>query len=130
MPPSHRRARADRCEPRPREDEEGHRVCADGVSDLPREEGFSLQGNAKTMEGRQHPNRDGQFRYINEQARAFQQAGDPVISVDCKKKELVGPGVVTLVGRGGMVLWLVVSGWDRSCRPRCRRTRGTGTRSR
>ena len=70
---------------------QGHRVCADVVGDLLREEGFSLQGNAKTMEGRQHPDRDGQFRYINEQAREFQQAGDPVISVDCKKKELVGP---------------------------------------
>jgi hypothetical protein len=70
---------------------QGHRVSADVVGDLLREEGFSLQGNAKTIEGKQHPDRDGQFRYINEQARAFQQAGDPVISVDCKKKELVGP---------------------------------------
>jgi hypothetical protein len=43
------------------------------------------------VEGRQHPDRDGQFHYINEQARVFQRAGDPVISVDCKKKELVGP---------------------------------------
>jgi hypothetical protein len=43
------------------------------------------------MEGKQHPDRDGQFGYINEQARTFQQAGDPVISVDRKKKELVGP---------------------------------------
>jgi transposase len=70
---------------------QGHRVSADTVGDLLREEGFSLQGNAKTMEGKQHPDRDGQFGYINEQARTFQQAGDPVISVDCKKKELVGP---------------------------------------
>lgn len=70
---------------------QGHRVSADVVGDVLREEGFSLQGNAKTMEGKQHPDRDGQFRHINEQARTFQQAGDPVISVDCKKKELVGP---------------------------------------
>jgi hypothetical protein len=70
---------------------QGHRVSADVVGDLLREEGFSLQGNAKTIEGKQHPDRDGQFRYINEQARGFQTAGDPVISVDCKKKELVGP---------------------------------------
>lgn len=70
---------------------QGLRVSADVVGDVLREEGFSLQGNAKTIEGTQHPDRDGQFRHINEQATAFQQAGDPVISVDCKKKELVGP---------------------------------------
>src|SRR3954453_6360321 len=69
---------------------QGHRVCADTVGDLLREEGFSLQANAKTLEGRQHPDRDTQFRYINEQAKAYQDTGDPVISVDTKKKELVG----------------------------------------
>src|SRR5215472_13930294 len=68
----------------------GHRVSADTVSRLLRAEGFSLQGNAKTIEGRQHPDRDGQFGYINTQAAAFQAAGDPVISVDAKKKEQVG----------------------------------------
>jgi transposase len=68
----------------------GHKVSADTVGDLLREEGFSLQGNAKTIEGAQHPDRDAQFRYISGQARAFQDAGDPVISVDTKKKELVG----------------------------------------
>ena len=69
---------------------QGHKVSADTVGDLLREEGFSLQGNAKTTEGTQHPDRDAQFRYISEQARACQVAGDPVISVDTKKKELVG----------------------------------------
>jgi transposase len=69
----------------------GHRISADTVGDLLREEGFSLQGNAKTIEGRQHPDRDGQFRYINEQAKSHQDAGDPVVSVDTKKKEIVGP---------------------------------------
>ena len=69
---------------------QGHKVSADTVGDLLREEGFSLQGNAKTIEGRQHPDRDAQFRYINEQVKAHQAAGDPVISVDTKKKELVG----------------------------------------
>jgi len=69
---------------------QGHKVSADTVGDLLREEGFSLQGNAKTIEGAQHPDRDAQFRYISEQARAHQEAGDPVISVDTKKKELVG----------------------------------------
>ena len=68
----------------------GHRVGADTVGDLLREEGFSLQGNAKTIEGARHPDRDAQFGYISEQVRARQQAGDPVVSVDTKKKELVG----------------------------------------
>jgi transposase len=69
---------------------QGHKVSADTVRDLLHEQGFSLQGNAKTIEGRQHPDRDAQFRYINEQAAAHQDAGDPVISVDTKKKEQVG----------------------------------------
>ena len=68
----------------------GHRVGPDTVHTLLRSQGFSLQGNAKTLEGRQHPDRDAQFRYINEQARAFAAAGDPVVSVDAKKKEQVG----------------------------------------
>src|ERR1700750_2736099 len=46
---------------------QGHKVSAETVGDLLREEGFSLQGNAKTVEGRRHPDRDAQFRYINEQ---------------------------------------------------------------
>src|SRR5881392_311130 len=69
---------------------QGHRIGADTVGDLLRAEGFSLQGNAKTIEGQRHPDRDAQFRYINEQARAHQGTGDPVISVDTKKKELAG----------------------------------------
>src|SRR3974390_2539451 len=69
---------------------QGHKVSADTVADLLRAEGFSLEGNAKTVEGAQHPDRDAQFRYISEQARAHQDADDPVISVDTKKKELVG----------------------------------------
>jgi transposase len=68
----------------------GHKVSADTVGELLRAEGFSLQGNAKTIEGAQHPDRDAQFRYISGQARAHQDAGEPVISVDTKKKELVG----------------------------------------
>ncbi|MGW3974936.1 ISAzo13 family transposase [Streptomyces ardesiacus] len=69
---------------------QGHRVSADTVAGLLREEGFSLQANTKTLEGAQHPDRDAQFRYLNEQARGHRDAGDPVISVDSKKKELIG----------------------------------------
>jgi transposase len=70
---------------------QGHRICADTVGDLLREEGFSLQSNAKTLEGKQHPDRDAQFHYLNAQARNHQDSGAPVISVDTKEKELVGP---------------------------------------
>jgi hypothetical protein len=69
---------------------QGHRVGADTVGDLLRAEGFSLQGNAKTIEGQRHPDRDAQFRYINEQVKGHQGTADPVISVDTKKKELAG----------------------------------------
>jgi transposase len=69
---------------------QGHRVSAPTVGRLLREHGFSLQANAKTLEGRQHPDRDAQFRYINKQARQHQTAGQPVISVDAKKKEHLG----------------------------------------
>jgi len=54
------------------------------------EMGYSLQANVKTKEGAQHPNRDAQFRYINAEVKRFLRAGAPVISVDTKKKELVG----------------------------------------
>ncbi|MFF2520429.1 ISAzo13 family transposase [Streptomyces sp. NPDC058086] len=70
---------------------QGHRISADSVGDILREEGFSLQSNAKILEGKQHPDRDAQFHYLNERARDHQNGGDPVISVDTKKKELVGP---------------------------------------
>jgi hypothetical protein len=69
----------------------GHRVGPDTVARLLHEAGFSLQANAKTVEGAQHPDRDAQFGYLNEQAAEHLAAGDPVISVDTKKKELVGP---------------------------------------
>ncbi len=68
----------------------GHEVAARTVARLLGEAGYSLQGNAKSVEGKQHPDRDAQFRYISAQVVAFQAAGDPVISVDTKKKELVG----------------------------------------
>jgi hypothetical protein len=52
--------------------------------------GFSLQSNKKTKEGGEHPDRDAQFEHINTVAKDFLSSGDPVISVDCKKKELIG----------------------------------------
>jgi hypothetical protein len=69
---------------------QGHAVTARTVARLLAGAGYSLQGNAKTIEGRQHPDRDAQFRYINAQVTAFQADGSPVISVDAKKKENVG----------------------------------------
>src|SRR5664280_2727591 len=69
---------------------QGHPVSAPTVGRLLRENGFSLQGTAKTLEGEQHPDRDAQFRYINEQVKAHQDAGEPVVSVDAKKKEQLG----------------------------------------
>jgi hypothetical protein len=69
---------------------QGHRVSAGTVGDLLRGQGFSLQGNAKAIEGAAHPDRDAQFRYINGQVTERLAAGEPVISVDAKKKELVG----------------------------------------
>ena len=52
--------------------------------------GYSLQANRKTLEGK-HPDRDAQFNHINRRVRAFQRRRQPVVSVDTKKKELVGP---------------------------------------
>ena len=69
---------------------EGHPVSAPTVGRLLRDNGFSLQATAKTLEGAQHPDRDAQFTYINEQVKAHQDAGEPVISVDAKKKEQLG----------------------------------------
>jgi transposase len=69
---------------------QGHPVSAPTVGRLLRENGFSLQGTAKTLEGAQHPDRDAQFTYINEQVKTRQNAGEPVISVDAKKKEQLG----------------------------------------
>jgi len=69
---------------------QGHRVSAPTVGRLLRDNGFSLQGTAKTLEGAQHPDRNAQFTYINEQVKAHQAAGEPVISVDAKKKEQLG----------------------------------------
>ena len=68
----------------------GHKVCPKIVGNLLRGMGYSLQANSKTREGNQHIDRDAQFQYINTQAKTFLAANEPVISVDTKKKELVG----------------------------------------
>src|SRR6516162_829067 len=69
---------------------QGHKASPGTVADLLRGEGFSLQGNAKVLEGSWHPDRDAQFGYISGQAAGHMAAGQPVVSVDSKKKELVG----------------------------------------
>jgi len=68
----------------------GHPISSVTVGRCLEAMGFTLQANVKTREGPQHPNRDAQFGYLNRQVKAFRRAGDPVISVATKKKELVG----------------------------------------
>lgn len=67
----------------------GHQISSWTVGQLLPEMGYSLQATAKTVEGAQHPDRNAQFEYINRLAGERLAAGEPVISVDCKKKELV-----------------------------------------
>jgi DNA-binding phage protein len=69
---------------------QGHRVGARTVARLLHALDYSLQANRKTREGSSHPDRNAQFEYINEQVRAFQERSQPVVSIDAKKKELVG----------------------------------------
>ncbi len=69
---------------------EGHPASERTVNRLLHDLGYSLQSNRKTVEGRQHPDRDAQFRHVNRKAKTFQGRGEPVVSVDTKKKELVG----------------------------------------
>ena len=68
---------------------QGHKVSAETVGDLLRE-GSACRATPRPSRDSRHPDRDAQFRYINEQVKAHQDAGDPVVSVDAKKKELVG----------------------------------------
>ena len=69
----------------------GFRCRKDAVARIMRGDGYSLQAMAKVLEGKQHPGRDGQFRHIGAMIRAFRTAGHPVVSVDAKKKEQLGP---------------------------------------
>jgi hypothetical protein len=70
--------------------QENHPVTDRTVARLLKQAGYSLQANRKTREGSSHPDRNAQFEYINKQVSAFQRRNQPVISVDTKKKELVG----------------------------------------
>ena len=68
----------------------GHAVGRRVVNELLHHLGYTLQANRKNTEGTQHSDRDAQFNYLNEQVRGAQEQGHPVISVDTKKKELIG----------------------------------------
>ena len=68
----------------------GHQTSHRMVAEMLHELGYSLQGNRKTLEGESHPDRNAQFEYLHGQVKAFQEAGQPVVSVDTQKKELVG----------------------------------------
>jgi transposase len=68
----------------------GHKTSHRMVAELLREMGYSLQANRKTLEGSDHPDRNAQFEYIHRKVKEFQSCSQPVVSVDTKKKELVG----------------------------------------
>ena len=68
----------------------GFRCGKDAIARMMREDGYSLQGMAKVLEGRQHPDRDAQFRHLNARIAEFGEAGEPAVSVDTKKKEQLG----------------------------------------
>jgi len=69
----------------------GLRCGKDAIARMMREDGYSLQGMSRAIEGRQHPDRDAQFGHINAMITQFRAAGEPVVSVDAKKKEQLGP---------------------------------------
>jgi Rhodopirellula transposase DDE domain len=69
---------------------QGHRTSHRMVAELLHDLGYSLQANAKTIEGASHPDRNAQFEYINERVKHFLGQRQPVISVDTKKKEPIG----------------------------------------
>lgn len=69
---------------------QGFRISHQTVADLLYAADYSLQANRKTQEGSDHPDRDAQFNYINHRVKTFQRRGQPVISIDTKKKELIG----------------------------------------
>lgn len=68
----------------------GHKIGCTVLAELLKAQGFSLQVNRKTLEGADHPNRDAQFVFLNTAVKTALAEGQPVISIDTKKKELVG----------------------------------------
>ncbi|MDQ6661592.1 MAG: ISAzo13 family transposase [Chloroflexota bacterium] len=68
----------------------GHQIKKSALAEILHELGFSLHVNKKSIEGTSHPDRDAQFYHINTTCQAFEHKGNPIISVDCKKKELIG----------------------------------------
>jgi hypothetical protein len=68
----------------------GHQIKKSALAELLHDLGFSLRANKKNLEGVSHPDRDAQFHHIKEQCQTFESQGNPIISVDCKKKELLG----------------------------------------
>ena len=68
----------------------GHKISHNAVGVILKEKGYSLQSNRKTHEGGDHPDRDKQFEFINNQVKQYIEKAQPVISIDCKKKELIG----------------------------------------
>lgn len=70
--------------------QQGFRVSSTKVGQLLKDQGFSLQANRKTVEGKQHPDRDAQFQHIASRVKAYQRTGQPAVSVDTKKKENLG----------------------------------------
>ena len=68
----------------------GHRIKKSALAELLHAQGFSLHVNKKRIEGEAHPDRDGQFAHLKATCQAFEAQGAPLISVDCKKKELIG----------------------------------------
>ena len=68
----------------------GHQIKKSALTEILHDLGFSLHANKKSIEGTSHPDRDAQFEHITSTCRAFEQQGNPIISIDCKKKELIG----------------------------------------
>ncbi len=68
----------------------GHHIKKSALAEVLHAQGFSLHANKKSIEGRSHVDRDAQFAHINDTCQQFEQRGAPIISVDCKKKELLG----------------------------------------
>jgi transposase len=69
---------------------QGHRIKKSALAELLHKHHFSLKANKRTIEGKQHPDRNAQFEHINEVFKEFENKGNPAISVDCKKRELLG----------------------------------------